>query len=158
MCPEAHGLKLRRKVLVAGWLSGRLIRGVLHGGGLLESFFAGLAQGLDAGEGAPDDVLEVSFATLEEVLKEWIFAGQGAEGIMQTLEFVGGRPGGEFEEDGFALDGPEAVETPRGGADFLDSGLLDGVARRDAQGVLAEQFLEALARLFFEEGGGGEQV
>jgi hypothetical protein len=126
---------------------------------LVESFFfAGLTQGLDAGEGAPDDVLEVSFATLEEVLKEWIFAGPGAEGIMQALEVVGGRLGGEFEEDGFALDGPEAAETPGGGAEFLDRGLLGGVARGDAQGVLAEQFLEAFTRLLFEEGGGGEQV
>jgi hypothetical protein len=94
--------------------------------------------------------------TLEE--EGGIFAGQGAAGMDQALEAVGGRLGGEFEVDGFALDGPEAVETPGGGADFLDSGLLDGVARGDAQGVLAEQFFEVLARLFFEEGGGGEQV
>jgi len=77
-------------------------------GSFCQVFFAGLAQGLDAGEGAPNDVLGA-----------WIFAGQSAAGMGQALEVVGGRLGGEFDVDGFALDGPEAVETPGGGADFL---------------------------------------
>ena len=83
--------------------------------------------------------------TLEEEVG--IFAGQGAAGPGQALEVVGGRLGGEFEVDRFALDGPEAVETPGGGADFLDGGLLDGVARGDAQGVLADQFLAPLSHI-----------
>jgi hypothetical protein len=40
-----------------------------------------------------------------------------------------------------------------GGADFLD-----GVARGDAQGVLADQFLEAVVRLVLEDRGFGEQM
>ena len=63
-----------------------------------------------------------------------------------------------LEVDGFALHGPQAVEAPGGRADFPDSGLLDGVTRGDAQGVLAGQFLEAFTRLVLEDGGFGEQV
>ena len=126
--------------------------------GVFESFFAGLALVLDAGKGAPNDVLEASFVTLEEDVEVGIVTGQGAAGIEQALEVVAGRLGGEFEDDFLAPDGPEAVETPGGGADFPDSGLLDGVARVDAQGVLADQFLEAFTRLVFEGGGSGEQI
>jgi hypothetical protein len=118
----------------------------------------GATQGLDAGEGAPDDVLEAGFVTLEEEVEVGILAGQCAAGMEEALEVVGGRLGGEFEVDGFALDGPQAVETPGGGADFLDRGQLDGVARGDAQHVLADQFLEALKGLLFEDGGFGKQV
>jgi hypothetical protein len=67
----------------------------------------------------------------------------------QAFEVVGGRLGGESEVDGFALDG---------GAHLRDSGLLDGVARGDARHVLADEFLEVLARLVFDDGGFGEQV
>jgi hypothetical protein len=42
------------------------------------------------------------------------------------------------------------VETPGGG--------VVGVAWGDAQGVLADQFFEAFARLVFEDGSFGEQV
>jgi hypothetical protein len=121
-------------------------------------FFAGLAQGPDAGERAPDDVLEAGFVTLEEDVEVGILAGQVSAGMDQALEVVGGRLGGEFEVDGFAFDGAEAVETPGGGADFLDCGLLDGVARGDAQHVLADEFVEAFARLVLEDGGFGEEV
>ena len=55
-------------------------------------FFVDLAQGADAGEGAPDDVLEASFVTLEEEVEVGILAGQGAAGMEQALEVVGGRP------------------------------------------------------------------
>jgi hypothetical protein len=68
----------------------------------------------------------------------------------QAPEIVGERLGGEFEVDGFVLDGPEAVKTPGGG--------VDGVARCDGQSALADQFLEALARLVFDDGGFGEPV
>ena len=71
---------------------------------------------------------------------------------------VGGRLGGKFEVDGFAFDDPETVETPSGGADFLDRVLLDGVAAGDAQHVLADQFPEAFERLFLDDGDFGEQV
>ena len=57
--------------------------------------------------------------------------------MSQAFEIVGERLGGEFEVDGFALD---------------------GVARSDAQGVVADEFLEALARLVLDDGGFGEQV
>jgi hypothetical protein len=114
------------------------------------------SQRLDAGEGAPNDVLEAGFVTLEEEVG--ILAGHDVAGMDQALEVVGGRLGGEFEVDGFAFDGPEAVETPGGGADFLDCVLLDGVARGDAQHVLADQFLQAFARLFLEDGGFGKLV
>ena len=50
------------------------------------------------------------------------------------------------------------METPGGGADFLDRGLLDGVARGEVQHVLADEFVEAFAGLVFEDGGFGEQV
>ena len=82
-----------------------------YGGGLVESFFSGLAQGLDAG----------------------VFAGRDAAGMGQAPEIVGER-----------LDG--------------GAGFLDGIARGDAQGVLADQFLEAFVRLVFEDGDFGEQV
>jgi len=62
-------------------------------------------------------------------------AGQSAAGLDQAFEVVGGRPGGEFEVDGFALD---------------------GVTRGDARHVLADQFLEALARLVLDDGDPGE--
>jgi hypothetical protein len=115
-------------------------------------------QGFDAGEGDADDVLEAGFVTLEEEVEVGILAGQRATGVEQALEVVGGRLGGEFEVDGLALDGPQAVETLGGGADLLDRGRLDGVARRDAQHVLADQFLEALTRLLFDDGGFGKLV
>ncbi|MDP2999593.1 MAG: hypothetical protein Q8N47_19035, partial [Bryobacterales bacterium] len=115
-------------------------------------------QSLDAGEGAPDDVLEAGFVTLEEEVEVGILAGQRSAGMEQALEVVGRGLGGEFEVDSLAFDGPEAVETPSGGADFLDRGLLDGVARGDAVHVLADQFLEALARLLLDDGGFGKLV
>jgi hypothetical protein len=129
------------------------------GGGLTEFFlWSDATQGLDAGEGAPDDVLEAGFVTLEEEVEVGILAGQRAAGMEEALEVVGGRLVGEFEVDGFTLEGPEAVETPGGGADFLDRGVFDGVARGDVQHVLADQFLEALTRLLFEDCGFGKQV
>ena len=137
MWPEAHGLRLRRTVRPAGRPGGRLNRGVPRRVRFDMFFFAWLAQGPDAGEGAPEDVLGA-----------WIIARQSAAGLGQAPEIVGGRLGGEFEVDGFAFDGPEAVETPGGGADFLDCVLLDDVARGDRQHLLADQFLEAFARLF----------
>jgi hypothetical protein len=73
------------------------------------------------------------FAWLAQGLEAGIFAGQDAAGMGQAPEAVGGR-----------LDG---------GAGFLDGG-----ARGDAQGVLAEQFREAFVRLVFEDGGFGERV
>ena len=87
-----------------------------------------------------------------------ILAGQGAAGMEQAFEVVEGRLVGEFEVDGFALDGPEAVEAPGGGADFPDRSLLYGVVRGDAQHLLADQFPEAFPRLVLEDGGVGEQV
>ena len=115
-------------------------------------------QSLDAGEGAPDDGLEADFVTLDEEVEVGIFSGQRAAGVEQALEVVGGRLGGEFEVDGLAFDGPQAVETPSGGADFLDRGLLDGVARGDALHELADQFLEAFTRLLLEDRGFDELV
>jgi hypothetical protein len=53
----------------------------------------------------------------------------------QPLKVVGGRLNGGFTEDGFALD---------------------DVARGDRQHVLADQFMEALARLVLDDGGFGE--
>jgi hypothetical protein len=67
-------------------------------------FFADLAQCPDAGEGAPDDVLEAGFVTLEEEVEVGVLAGQSAAGMEQALEAVGGRLVGEFEVDGFTLD------------------------------------------------------
>ena len=99
-------------------------------------FLDGLAQGANAG----------------------IFAGQGAAGMDYALEVVGRRLIGEFEVDGFAFDGPEAVETPGGGADFLDCVLFDDVARGEAQHVLADQVLEGFERLLLGDGDFGEQV
>jgi hypothetical protein len=122
----------------------------------LGDFFLRLdpTQGLDAVEGAPNDVLEAGFLALEEEVG--VFAGEGAAGPGQALEAVAGRLGGEFEVDGFVLDGAEAVETPGGGADFLDRGLFDGVARGEAQHVLPDQLPEAFERLVFEDGNFGE--
>jgi hypothetical protein len=51
-------------------------------------------ESLDAGEGAPEDVLEA-----------WIIAGQSAGGVGQAPELVGERLGGESEVDGIAPDG-----------------------------------------------------
>ena len=85
-------------------------------------------------------------------------AGHDAAGMDHALEVVGRRLSGEFEVDGFAFDGPEAVETPGGGADFLDCVLLDDVARGEAQHVLADQVLEAFERLLLDDGDFGEQV
>ncbi len=115
-------------------------------------------QGVDASEGAPDDVLEAGFLTLEEEVEVGILAGQRAAGVEQALEVVGRGLGGEFEVDGLAFDCPQAIETPGGGADFLDGGLLDGVARGEAQHVLADQLLEAFRRLLFDDGGFGKPV
>jgi hypothetical protein len=105
---------------------------------LLEFFlWSDATQGLDAGEGGPSDI---------------------AAGMGWAFEVAGGRLSGEFEIDGFALDGPAAADTPGGGADFLDSVLLDEVARGDAQHVLADEFLEAFERLLIDDGDFGEQV
>jgi hypothetical protein len=110
-----------------------------------ESFFFGeLAQGLKAGEGAPDDVPEAGLVALEEEVEAAVLAGEFAGSQDQALD-VGG----------LALDGPEAVETPGDGADFLDRGLLDGVARGEEEHVLVDEFPEALAGLAFEDGGPG---
>jgi len=114
--PEAYEIRLRRTVRAAGRSRGRLTRGVFRGGGLGESFFRRAGAGPECGRGS---------------------AGQCAAGMSQAFEIVGERLGGEFEVDGFALD---------------------GVARSDAQGVVADEFLEALARLVLDDGGFGEQV
>ena len=135
-CSEAHGIRLRRTVRFPCRPRGPLARGVLRGGGLPESFlWADSTRGLDAGEGALDEVLEVGFVKLQEGVE--ISAGQGAAGMEQAFEVVGG--------------------SVCGGADFLDRVLLDGVERGDAQHVLADQFLKALARLVLDDGNFGEQ-
>jgi hypothetical protein len=46
-----------------------------------------------------------------------------------------------------------AVEAPGGGAHFIESGFLDGVARGEAQDVPADQFPETFAGLVPEDGG-----
>jgi len=71
------------------------------------------------------------FAWLAQGPDAGIFAGRDASGMGQALEAVGERLGG-------------------------GAGFLDGVARGDAQSVLADQFLEALARLVLDDGGFGE--